>query len=72
LLPDASRNLTSAGTILSVRTFYRILGIVVVAAVLFVGIGPLLPDGNPIKEAADSFLGALNAWWGFPLGLPGS
>lgn len=54
------------------RTFYRILGVVVLAAVLFVGVGPLLPDGNPIREASDAFLGALNAWWGFPFGLPGS
>ena len=54
------------------RNLYRILGVLVLAAVAFVALGPLLPAGNPIGDAADTFLEALNAWWGFPLGLPGS
>ena len=72
LLPDPTSDLTSICTIAVMRTFYRIIAVVVVGAVLFVGVGPLLPAGNPVKEAADAFLGALNAWWGFPLGLPGT
>ena len=51
------------------RTFYRITGLVVLGAVLFIGIGPLLPAGNPIKEAADTFLEALKASWGINLGF---
>lgn len=51
------------------RTFYRIVGVIVLGAVLFVGVGPLLPDGNPIKDAADLFLEGLKASWGISIGL---
>lgn len=49
------------------RTFYRLIGLVVVVAVLFVAVGPYLPAGNPVREAADAFLDALSAFWGQPI-----
>ena len=54
------------------RNLYRIIGVLVLAAVAFVAVGPLLPAGNPIRDAAEAFLDALNAWWGFPFGMPGT
>ncbi len=51
----------------SVKTFYRLVGVVVLAAVAFVALGPLLPAGNPIGDAADTFMRALRAFWGVPI-----
>ncbi len=50
-----------------VRTFYRFVGLVVLGAVAFVSLGPLLPPGNPIGDAADAFLNAMTAFWGQPI-----
>ncbi len=50
-----------------VKTFYRLVGLLVLGAVAFVALGPLLPPGNPIGDAADAFLGALSAFWGQPI-----
>ncbi|HEY5650768.1 MAG TPA: hypothetical protein VIW46_04910 [Acidimicrobiia bacterium] len=49
------------------KTFYRLVGLVVVAAIAFVALGPLLPAGNPVGDAADTFLNALRAFWGVPI-----
>lgn len=50
-----------------VKTFYRLVGLVVLGAVAFVAVGPLLPPGNPIGDAADAFLDAMGAFWGQPI-----
>ena len=49
------------------KTFYRLVGLVVLGAVAFVALGPLLPPGNPIGDAADAFLDAMSAFWGQPI-----
>jgi hypothetical protein len=53
--------------VIEVKTFYRLVGLVVVAAIAFVALGPLLPAGNPVGDAADTFLNALRAFWGVPI-----
>jgi hypothetical protein len=53
--------------VFEVRTFYRLLGLVLVGALAFIALGPLLPPGNPIGDAADAFLDALSAFWGQPI-----
>ena len=50
-----------------VKTFYRLVGLVVIGAIAFVALGPLLPPGNPVGDAADTFLDALRAFWGVPI-----
>lgn len=50
-----------------VKTFYRLVGLVVIGAVAFVSLGPLLPPGNPIGDAADAFLDAMSVFWGQPI-----
>lgn len=53
------------------KNFYRIAGLLIIAAVAFVTLGPLLPAGNPIGDAADQFLNALSASWSIPVGTGG-
>lgn len=50
-----------------VKNFYRLVGLVVLGAVAFVALGPLLPPGNPVGDAADAFLDAMSAFWGQPI-----
>lgn len=54
-------------TVSVVKMFYRLIGLVVLGAVAFVALGPLLPPGNPIGDAADTFLRSLRAFWGVPI-----
>jgi hypothetical protein len=53
--------------VFEVKTFYRFVGLLVVGALAFIALGPLLPPGNPIGDAADAFLDALSAFWGQPI-----
>lgn len=58
---------SECSTVIGVKTFYRLVGLVVVGAIAFVALGPLLPAGNPIGDASDAFLDALSAFWGQPI-----
>jgi len=56
------------GRMLRKLVLVAFLGLVVLA--VFVFLGPSLPDGSWVHEASGNIRDALNAWWGFPLGLP--
>lgn len=53
------------------RMFVRILAISLGLTIAFTFLGPMAPEGTVVRDWADSFRQALNAWWGFPFGLSG-
>lgn len=53
------------------RWFVRILAIGLILLAAFALAGPYAPEGSFIRDLATGFREVLNAWWGFPLGLPG-
>jgi len=56
------------GRMLRKLVLVAFLGLVVLAVLVF--LGPTLPDGSWVRDASGHIREALNAWWGFPLGLP--
>lgn len=53
------------------RLFVRILAIGLLLVAVFAFAGPYAPEGTFLRDWATSFREVLNAWWGFPMGLPG-
>ncbi|MDH3518251.1 MAG: hypothetical protein OEM66_04950, partial [Acidimicrobiia bacterium] len=54
----------------AVRIVVRILAIALALALAFIFLGPLAPEGTFIEEWSISLREVMNAWWGFPFGLP--
>lgn len=52
------------------RIFVRLLVIALGLLLALIFLGPMAPEGTFIAELAGTIRQALNAWWGFPLGLP--
>lgn len=53
------------------RLFIRALVVMLGLTIAFALLGPMAPAGSIVRDWAESFREALNAWWGFPFGLPG-
>ncbi len=53
-----------------VRMLVRIIAIALGVALAFIFLGPLAPEGSFIEEWSVSLRDVMNAWWGFPFGLP--
>jgi hypothetical protein len=56
---------------LTMRIFVRILAVALLLTAVFAFAGPYAPEGSFLHDWASAFREALNAWWGFPLGVPG-
>lgn len=54
------------------RVLVRLLAVVVGVALAIGFLGPMAPEGSMFEEWGSAFREALNAWWGFPFGLPGA
>lgn len=54
------------------RTFVRLLAIALALVLAFAFLGPMAPEGTFVRDWAVGMREAMNAWWGFPMGLPGS
>lgn len=53
------------------RVVVRIIAIALALALGFIFLGPLAPEGTFVQEWSVSLREVMNAWWGFPFGLPG-
>lgn len=53
------------------RVLMWLVAVATLGAVGVVVLGPMLPTDTFLHDWAVSFRRALDAWWGFPLGLPG-
>jgi hypothetical protein len=52
------------------RWIVRLAAMVLIATLAVVLLGPMFPAGSFIGDWSRGLREALNAWWGFPLGLP--
>jgi hypothetical protein len=54
------------------RALVKLVVVVLVLVAAIVFLGPMAPEGTFIADLSKGMRETFNAWWGFPLGLPGA
>ena len=53
------------------RLIVRLTAVVLVGFLALVFVGPMFPETSFVGDWSRAMREIFNAWWGFPLGLPG-
>lgn len=54
-----------------VKLIVRLAALTLVALLAVIFIGPMFPETSLVGDWSRAMREVFNAWWGFPLGLPG-